>query len=277
MTPHRGLCISGSPKPTRSTGAARCGTWVRALFSKGVEATAIELKDALRSGDGRADLRAGFLSADIAVLAFPIQVDTVPALVVEGLEEVFAATARRSPPARLFAVVNSGFHEAWHCGVAVDVCRHFAEACKLDRAGSLSIAMGGIIDGDPVETCRLAKGVLQGISLAADDLAAGKAVRERAVQLAERPMIPLWLYTLVVTLDMHSSLVRRGTWWRRQPAPSPAVPPDAAAGAPRRPGALVSGEKHSRRACCWNRAQGRKFGYPLPGCWRCSGRTRGWP
>ena len=128
MSPLRALCISGSPKLVRSTSAALCDTWVRALFSSGVEATSVELKDALRSDEGRADLRARFLSADIVVLAFPLYVDTVPALVMEGLEELFACTGKRSRPGRLFVVVNAGFPEAWHCGVAVDVCSHFAEA-----------------------------------------------------------------------------------------------------------------------------------------------------
>ena len=93
--------------------------------------------------------------ADLVVLASPVYVDSLPALVLDGLARVAAAASDGSLGGRLPAllpILQCGFPELTHTALAVQILSIAADTIGLSWAGHLAMGEGGMIDGQPLES-----------------------------------------------------------------------------------------------------------------------------
>jgi hypothetical protein len=133
------------------------------------------------------------------VLAFPLYIDSLPALVVRALEQIAARRHRRcdGAPQRLMVIINCGFPEPHHNDTALRICRRFAAEAGFEWAGSLALGAGETIHGQALNDIRgMARNVIRSLDLAAEALGEGKPVPPKAVKLMAKPLIPRWAYLL---------------------------------------------------------------------------------
>jgi hypothetical protein len=195
-TPRQALLLVGSAKRPRSTSESLGTYLLERLGEQGFATETLLLHRALRSEAGRQELLDATDRADLLVLAFPLYVDTLPAMVTWALEHIAshrAGTPRRGQ--RLVALANCGFPEAHHNDTALAICRHFAQEAGLAWAGGLALGAGQAIDGRPLsEAGGMARHVVESLGLAAEALAAGDPVPRQAVDIMARSFMPAWAY-----------------------------------------------------------------------------------
>lgn len=194
----RALLLVGSPRTRKSTSNALGGYLFEQLNAKGVQTETIYLHTHMRSR-GMPQLFGALEAADLLVLAFPLYVDSLPALVTDALERI--AAHRQGPQARrpLFAAIaNCGFPETRHNATALAICEIFARQAQFAWAGSLALGGGEMIRGVPLaeggaRTVRIRKA----LCLAASGLVDGQAIPQAARDMLRDPVIPHWLYRFI--------------------------------------------------------------------------------
>jgi len=85
--------------------------------------------------------------ADLVVLATPVYVDTLPALVLEGLSDL---RGEDLGAASLLPLVQCGFPELLHTETAVASAAEAARDLGLGWAGHLAMGGGGVVAGQPL-------------------------------------------------------------------------------------------------------------------------------
>lgn len=211
----RALLLVGSAKKPRSTSESLGDHLMARLAERGYDTESLSVHASHRSRATLDTLLDAVDRCDLLVLAFPLYVDSLPALLTRTLENIAdrRGDRDRSHRQRLVAIVNNGFPEAQQNEVALRICRRFAAEAGFDWAGGLALGGGEAINGRPLtEVKGMARNVISALDLAADALAAGDPVPERAVQLMARRLIWSQLYTVIG---------HRG--WRRRAAKHGAV------------------------------------------------------
>jgi hypothetical protein len=222
----------GSPRRSRSTSLVLGCHLLERWQACGIGTAIRNLREDMAGEEGRAGLLAAAREADLLVLASPVYVDSLPAHVISALELLAAVhEGGPAPPAgrraRLLAVCNSGFPEAEHCAVALDICRRFAQEAGLHWSGGLALGGGGIIDGQPLEARGfLTRRLRRGLDLTADALAAGEDVPDEAVQLLARPLLPPSLFRFVATRNFRAAARKSGVLGRLADRPYASAAPD---------------------------------------------------
>jgi hypothetical protein len=202
------LLLVGSAKRPRSTSQSLGTYLLERLQEREWETETILLHRALCSEERQGELLAAVDRADLILFAFPLYVDTLPALATRALELVAAHRRDVDPPLdqRLVAIANCGFPEAQHNDTALAICQRFATETGFEWAGGLSLGGGQAINGRPLpDMGGMVRHVTQALDLTAEALAAGRPVPEEAVGLMARQFIPAWLYILM-----------GGIGWRQQ-------------------------------------------------------------
>ncbi|MFZ5915881.1 MAG: hypothetical protein ACOYZ7_03015 [Chloroflexota bacterium] len=196
----RALLLVGSAKRPHSTSESLGRYLLGQLAGRGYETEALLIHRALKSDQGRGELLAAVERADLLLLAFPLYVDTLPALVIRALEAI--AERRRdgqdSSGGRLVAIANCGFPEASHNDTALAICRRFAAEAGFEWAGGLALGGGQALSGRPLDQAGgMARHAVQALDLAAAALAAGDPLPQEAVVAMGQPIIPrrayLWM------------------------------------------------------------------------------------
>lgn len=194
------LLLVGSPKRGKSASRSFGEAVSCRLASRGSETRTARITPSFRSPEAMDRLLADIDWADLVLLSCPVYVDSLPAPVMRLLE---AWARRRSAPetstgrpVRLAALVQCGFPEVRHCGIAIDVCREFCREAGVDWAGALAFGTGGALEGRPLERSPLAK-VAPALDRAADALAAGGEIPAEAGRAFGRQFAPAWTYTLL--------------------------------------------------------------------------------
>jgi NAD(P)H-dependent FMN reductase len=199
-TPRRALILVGSPRGQASVSATLGGHLAGLLVDRGLIVEAVRLRGRAQADPGLRDLATRVALSDVVVLATPLYVDSLPALVTEALE--LLARQRRDaslPHPRLLAIVNCGFPESVHNDTALAICRIFAEQAGLDWMGGLGVGAGGMLAaGRPLdEQGGRARYVTRALAMAANAVVEGLFLPEEACQLAGRLAIPRWAYRLL--------------------------------------------------------------------------------
>jgi hypothetical protein len=180
------------------------------------------LHRALSSETGKEELLQATDRCRCLVLAFPLYVDCLPALMVKTLEWVAERRAGRADrvPTRLVTIVNCGFPEAHQTETALRICRRFAAEVGFEWAGALALGAGETIHGRPLDDVKgMARNVIRSLDLAAAALAEDKPVPQKAVRLMAKPMIPRWSYLLLGTRGWKQAAKRHETRDRLQDRP----------------------------------------------------------
>ncbi len=206
----RALLLVGSAKKPRSTSECLGNHMMTRLGEQGCETESLFIHRSHRSRQQLDQLLEAVDRCDLLVLAFPLYIDSLPALLTRTLELI---ASRRSGGEhdghkRLVAIVNNGFPEAEQNEVALRICRRFASEAGFEWAGGLALGGGEAINGRPLTEVRgMTRNVITSLDLAADALAEGEPVPDRAVRLMARRIIWSRVYAWIGT---------RG--WRRRAA-----------------------------------------------------------
>ncbi len=116
----------------------------------------LHVTKAVRSDEAIVELLAAVASADLIVLSFPLYVDSLPGPAIRALELIAArrgavgGATDAAPGPAFVAICQSGFPEAEHSTVAIEICRNFASSAGLEWAGGLVMPEGGMLGGQPM-------------------------------------------------------------------------------------------------------------------------------
>ena len=168
-------------------------------MARGWQGEALTITAAIREESRRDGMVAAVDEADLIVLAFPLYIDALPALLTRALEAIGERRAGQPAPRsqRLAAIVNCGFPEAHQTLPAVAICARFAAAAGMGWAGFLAVGGGKALSsgvpltGRPKDVAQLPVGhVIAALDLAAEELAAGRSIPPSAETLIARTPIP---------------------------------------------------------------------------------------
>lgn len=197
------LLLVGSPRTRKSTSHSLGSYLFEQLRARKIETKTIHIHTNIRSAERMKTLLEAVDAADLVLLAFPLYVDSLPAPTIEALERIAAhrASHAETDPNRthqqLFAAIsNCGFPEAHHNETALAICANFARQAGFHWAGSLALGAGeGMVHGAPLnEVDGRVIPLKKALYLAAEALAQGQTIPEKAQQLLAKPFIPGWMY-----------------------------------------------------------------------------------
>ena len=206
----RALALVGSAKKPRSTSEVLGSYLMARMAERGCTTESLSVHTSHRFGDSLETLLDTVDRCDLLVLVFPLYIDSLPALLTRTLELIASRREGRERESRqrLVAIVNNGFPEAGQNEVALRICSRFASETGFEWAGGLALGGGEAINGRSLTDVKgMARNVISSLDLAADALAAGQPLPDRAVRLMAKPIIWSRIYTWLGT---------RG--WRRRAA-----------------------------------------------------------
>jgi NAD(P)H-dependent FMN reductase len=219
--PRRALLLVGSPRGDASVSATILAHLATLLAERGLSVTTEKIHGGSPGAPELRGLGARVAEADVVVLATPLYVDSLPGPLTAALEVLARRRAGGlSPRPRFLALVNCGFPEAVHNDTALAICRLFAKQVHLEWIGGLGIGGGGMLAGRPLaEQGARARGLTRALALAADAIARGRAVPEKARALVAKPPIPRWLYRSIANWGFRQEARRYGTLERQGARP----------------------------------------------------------
>ena len=199
--PQNVLLLIGSPKPGESSSGSLGAYLLEGLEKHGVKTQTLRVTKAVRSDEAIEELLAAVASADLIVLSFPLYVDSLPGPAIRALELIAARRAAEGGAAdaeagpAFVAICQSGFPEAEHSAVAIEICRNFSSAAGLEWAGGLIMPEGGMLNGQPMSKMKgMMRSAAGALDLAAEALAAGLPVPDEAVERMAKPAFPRVAY-----------------------------------------------------------------------------------
>lgn len=196
--PTQAVLLVGSPKGPNSTSNS-LGTYLaEKLQENGVSYEKVYLSQSLCSEEKQASMLKLVDKSDLIILAFPLYVDSLHSQVIKTLELIaeHQKGKRNLNKKSLVAISNSGFPEAKHNLIALEVCRIFSKQVGFTWSGGLAMGGGGMISGRPLEEVGgAARNQIRALQISADTLAKGEVVPEKAVVLMAKLGIPKWMYT----------------------------------------------------------------------------------
>lgn len=175
-TPHVALWV-GSAKPPGTSASEKLGTFlVKQLAERGWTHETVQARRVAKLKRGRAPkLVEALRRADLVILASPVYVDTLPALVLEGLSDLRGADLGTTA---LLPLVQCGFPELLHTETAVAAAAQAAAQLGLRWAGHLAMGGGGVAAGQSIEEAGVLHGQRNALVAAAEALAEGRGVEE---------------------------------------------------------------------------------------------------
>ncbi len=221
----RAVLWVGSAKPHRTSTSEALGTALtRRLESRGWECRTVRAPKVTKLGrDGSPELVGVTRSASLLIVASPVYVDCLPALVLKGLGDLVDATVIGAGPA-LLPIIQCGFPEATHTRLAVEVLAHAASSAGWAWAGHLALGAGGFIDGADIDASRRFHKLQQAFDQVADALDAGDPVPAELTSALSAPLLNPTVYRWAGDVGWLAQAMRHGALtelWQR-PFTSPA-------------------------------------------------------
>lgn len=196
--PRRALLLIGSSKPRGTSTSEALGTHLmEQLALRGVVGEARHVHREAHSEESLRQFVADVRQHDLLIIASPIYIDSLPALVTRTLEAI--ADDRTgdpdAPPLTVAMILNCGFPESRHAAVARTIGALFARATGARWAGALQLGGGGVIHGRPLEEVgHLAQHLPALLSEAAAALSVGQAIPPETREEFKEPLMPTALY-----------------------------------------------------------------------------------
>lgn len=195
------VLLVGSAKHEGSSSAVLGSYLLERLAEQGLTTRTFRVHMVLRTPANRLELVNEVNDCELFVVAYPLYVDTLPALVIETFEML--AEARRGGYAtmpRMAVIANCGFPEAQHNDNSLKICQRFAKEAGFVWVGGLAMGMGGVVGGERLESKGgLLRNVQAGLDEAAVALAAGQVIPASAAAKLSRPVMQSWLYRQVAS------------------------------------------------------------------------------
>jgi multimeric flavodoxin WrbA len=191
------LLLIGSAKKEQSNSESLGTYLVEKLQQKGFEAETLFVHRAVKDADKFIE---AVDKADLIILASPLYVDSLPYSVIKGMEQIAEYRKNQASDKKqsFAAIINCGFPEAHQNNTAIAICRRFAKEAGFNWAGGLRLGGGEAIGGKPLAGLGfMVRNVMKSLDIVAQDIADGKPISEKAVQLMAKPLMPRWLYCLI--------------------------------------------------------------------------------
>jgi len=186
----RALVLIGSPKGLSGSNSARYAqAFAAKLEEAGWSLDWIHLHRAVSTEDDVGELLAKVDASELVLFVAPLYVDGLPAPAIRAFERIAesrVSVAAASERPKFAVVIHCGFVEPAQNATAIEMCRLFAAAARLEWSGALAFGGGGI----PSKRGALA------LQVAGEALAAGEPIPEAVRRRAERAVMPRWLYVL---------------------------------------------------------------------------------
>ncbi len=195
--PAHAILLVGSPKGPNSASNSLGTFLLDKLHLKGLTIEKAYICQNLASEEKKQSLLQLVDESDLIILAFPLYVDSLHSQVIAALELIAEhEKVNRQKSKKLFvAIANSGFPEATQNNTALTVCRLFAKQAGFDWAGGLAMGGGGMIQGLPLtELGGRVHNQMKALEIAAQVLAEGESIPDKAVALMSKLTIPKWMY-----------------------------------------------------------------------------------
>jgi hypothetical protein len=194
------LLLIGSAKQPHSNSEMLGNYLIDRLRERECDTETMHIHRCLQQENDRNRLISKINQSDVTILAAPLFVDSLPAMVIETLERVAADRCERAltKTNHFAAIINCGFPEAQHNETALWICRQFAREACFNWLGGLSMGGGEILNSQPLPTrSGMLRSIIKSLDLTAYAIAAGKPIPEEAIRQMAKPVIPRWLYTTV--------------------------------------------------------------------------------
>jgi hypothetical protein len=179
QTPIHVALLVGSPKGPSSTSNSLGTYLVEKLEKLGATSEKIYICHALCSEEDKASLLRLVDVSNLIILAFPLYVDSLHSRVIETLELIAEHEKGKLDlnNKNFMAIANSGFPEAKHSDIALNVCRIFAKQVGFKWAGGLATGAGGMIAGRSLsELGGAARNQKKALDIASEYLAKGEPI-----------------------------------------------------------------------------------------------------
>lgn len=198
VPPRRALLLVGSAKPHGTSTSEVLGTVLMGqLGLRGVETHVQFVQRVAHSTESLNAFVQELRTYDLLVIASPVYIDALPALVTGTMEAIAADRMRLddAPPLTVAMVLNCGFPEARHASVARTIGALFARAIGARWAGAMQLGTGGVINGRPLsEVGHLAQQLPPLLEEAAAALAQGQAIPPETREAFREQLMPTGLY-----------------------------------------------------------------------------------
>ena len=194
-TIQKALLLVGSPKTSKSTSNTLGEYLFKLLDTQAIQTEKIYLHTIVHSNEKMKALMDTVDSVDLVTLVFPLYVDSLPAPVIDVLEQIaFHRKSQKQPNRSIFtAISNSGFPEASQIANALAVCEIFAEQAGFQWAGGLALGGGhGLGDKPPEEWGQRTMNIRKALELTAEALVHGQPVSTDSKAIMSKPLIPSW-------------------------------------------------------------------------------------
>ncbi len=193
------LLLVGSPRGKGSTSFSMLSYLGDKMNAQNCEIETVMIHKALRSTEGIQMCLDHIQDSDVIVLAAPLYVDSLPMPVIQMMEVIVDHRRRSTMDNRpLFvSIVNSGFPEAAHNLIALDICRIFAKQAHFEWGGGLPFGGGQAVNGTKLdEAGGRARHVKPAIDILSKALAQRQATPIEAIERISKSIIPTRLYTM---------------------------------------------------------------------------------
>jgi hypothetical protein len=198
--PTHALLLVGSAKPQGTSTSQVLGTeLLQSLAARGVETEVRFVSRVTHSATTLAKFVAEVRTHQLLIVASPIYIDALPALVTKALEAIATdrTTSGELPELTVAMILNCGFPEARHASVARTIGALFARKAKARWAGALQLGCGGMINGRSLgQVGHLAAHLPTLLSAAAASLAEGRSISPETRDEFREPLMPTALYVL---------------------------------------------------------------------------------
>ena len=194
----RALVLVGSARPEgQSTSGSLAQTLVDELAPLGFSSEVIRLNTLINRDTplARTQLFSAVEKSDLLIIATPLYVDALPALLLEAMEMMAAHTFKTAPA--VVGLLNCGFPEAEHCFLAIDILAHFCRDNNFPWLGAIALGGGESVAGRPLSALggQMAH-VRAALNEAATAIADGHAVPASVISAVARPSMPTSMYTV---------------------------------------------------------------------------------
>jgi NAD(P)H-dependent FMN reductase len=203
IPPRTASILIGSARPKgSSTSEALARALAADLERAGIASRFVYAISFVKAGPRATKALAELAGSELLVVAAPLYVDGLPALVTRALEQLAEHLQHQRQPLRqVVGLLNCGFPEAAHNRSALRLLRAFAHASCLTWAGGLAMGAGELIHGLPLHRVRLrARAQIRALRRAASDLAAGHGISPAASRDMARPLVPAFLFRWLAPL-----------------------------------------------------------------------------
>ena len=221
------LWVGSAKKRGTSTSEAVGTALTRRLERRGWQCRTVHAATVTKLGrSGSVELVDAARSASLLVLASPVYVDCLPALVLKGLGDLVDASGGGVGPAVL-PIVQCGFPEATHTRLAVEILAQAVSGAGWAWAGHLAFGAGGFIDGADIDAGRRFQKLQQALDQVAAALDAGEPVPPDVTSALSEPLVNPAVYRWMGDVGWLAQAARHGALtdlWQR-PFASPTAAP----------------------------------------------------